>query len=46
MSRWSYTKVSARESRQPSTIDAWLRASENTTSPSPASVETTPAFAR
>ncbi len=27
-------------------IDAWLRASEKTTSPSPASADTTPAFAR
>ena len=34
MSRWSYTNVSARASRQPSMMLAWLRASENTTSPS------------
>ena len=46
VSQWSYTNVSARESRQPSTMLAWLRASEKTTSPSRASADTTPAFAR
>ena len=46
VSQWSYTNVSAFESRQPSMIEAWLSASENTTSPSRASVDTTPALAR
>ena len=41
-SPWRYTATSARESRQPSTIDAWFSSSEHTRVPAPPKVVSTP----
>ncbi len=40
-----YRSTSARESRQPSMMEAWFHSSEKTASPRPTSAPTTPALA-